>query len=851
MANVNQIYGRIGAAKVFSSNVSNALSLRGRDMSDEISKLEAELNSTTDEKTRQRLKKKIRRLKSTNKLNSINQKAAKGVTDFLTKIAQFMDISIRELIEWIAQVIVVVLPALEVSVKMLLLSNIKKMVSCSVDPRIPDYWRTEGVILNEAQIDPRQILKTGPHSKWGKYNYFGCYYHKGYNEGDEKPVSSFARADDMNAFLWYARNACKFVSANVINPNQMDEYFDSSVGENFYNHHYFKGKQNHVFTNGSSFKNYEEAPITFLCEECEIVGDDRYYTIVPATDTWTGVTWYKDRTSLTGTERNKKIDYDKSKPLFNIEHLGTYGEGSLFMNGNFRFRILPKPYSTAGGFIVDLENSVNTITNRIGDRATEVIGTEITKGNIPNYKFQGIQSPLPYVARFDKYGRYDKKGKYSIDTRKYVVIHIDHDKQNGFIYYDIVNNFQDGVGDIVAKMRFNTITKQFELTMPGMEFGNTPTEVFKVLTECYFGKTVYEFNYDYVMSMRLFDGASIAAGIVNGLLNINRPNPFKRGINIDNSGSDDGDSITNTDQVRIDAYVDKMVEKMIETDENEFTDCFYTFSNEDYESMEKEVADKIANNTLITDNGESPITEIYDIIGSYDADATLQEREETITTALLKAAEVCGYSDSAISSGNSSQTASPTDTYSYQTATGTNANVGNFIKAAVQYLVSCVVNALLTPKVMMLLQVNRMLMGSDAIPTNKQQLQDRYTFDIDDVLNGVSGILKGVIREIVDTIQKELLKMLLERLSEMMMGYLKKLGLEYAMKWVLLLKQLLACFKFNRNKLNGNNGRFGYGNGNGNSYGSSTSTISSIIDRVDYADIDALVDEIMPNTNPC
>jgi hypothetical protein len=145
------------------------------------------------------------------------------------------------------------------------------------------------------------------------------------------------------------------------------------------------------------------------------------------------------------------------------------------------------------------------------------------------------------------------------------------------------------------------------------------------------------------------------------------------------------------------------------------------------------------------------------------------------------------------------------------------------------------------------MQVNRMLMGTYAMPTNPDEpILDRYKFNKEDLLNGLNGLLEGVIREIIDTVHRELLRLILERLSEMMASFIQKLGTEYAMKWVLLLKQLLACFKKNKNTLNGSEG---YGN---NLYNNQyTDTINNIIDQVDYADIDTLVDEIMPNTNPC
>lgn len=852
MASTAQIYGQIGAAKAFSSSVSNALDIESKENDEKIMELQQQLESATNERDRQRIQRKIRRLDRKNKRKAAGKEISNSVSNFLAKIASYMDIGVRTLIEWIAQVIVMVLPGLEVAVKMILLSNIKKMVSCVIDPTIPLEWRNNGVILNEIQVDPRKVLQASPYSKWGRYMYFGCYEDE---EEYQNPrnVHELARAEDMNAFLWYAKNCAKFVSPNIISPDHINEYFDTDSGTTFFSKHSFKGRDNYPFIQGSTFQHYSDSSITFLCEKREMDGNNTFYTIVPATDTWTGITWYKDRTSLTGLEgydypsgktKKKTINYDKSKPLFNIEYLGTSPEAKLFGDGNFRFRILPKPFNTGGGFIVDLQNNTNTLVNMANAKATELMGSELDDAHVnsgtTNYKFQGIQSPIPVTARFNGEGVYDRKGKYSINTKNYQVVQTENTKDE--IKYTI---YRTNSTAPACKMKLVKATKMFEF------YDSTQQQIYQVLTECYFGNTVYEFNYDYIVSMRLFDAKSIATGIVDALLNVNLPNPFKKSRSHSTRGGDDSEenTISNVDQIRIDSYVDRMVEKMIDTEDKEYTDCFYTFSNEDYEAMEQQVVDKIANSTLIDNGGDDTVQAVYDILNQYEAKATLNEKQEVITTALTKAAEICGYgigtsTGGSTGIGNDSIIAS-NGRNNYQTPGGSNKSFENFLIQAVQFLTSSVVNAILTPKVLMLIQVNRMLMGTDVT-----DYKENYNYSVTDVLKGLDGVMKSVIRQVIDTIQKELLRLILERLSDMVAGYMKRLGLEYAMKWVNLLKQLLMCFKFNRNSVNAvSNGGVAANGTLGNTQYSEA--INAILDQVDYADIDVLVDEIMPKTNPC
>ena len=150
----------------------------------------------------------------------------------------------------------------------------------------------------------------------------------------------------------------------------------------------------------------------------------------------------------------------------------------------------------------------------------------------------------------------------------------------------------------------------------------------------------------------------------------------------------------------------------------------------------------------------------------------------------------------------------------------------------------------------MLLQINQKLMNNDTMvgiagnasnlsEKDLEALKNNYKFSVQDVLNGLTGLLSGIIKEIISTIQKELLRIILARINEIMSAYLKQLAIEYAKKWVNLLKQLLACFKFNKNKVSGNDN------------GGLTDAINGALAQVDYADIDVLADQIIPNTKDC
>ena len=66
------------------------------------------------------------------------------------------------------------LPALEVAVKGVLLTNIKNLLTCSLNPFITDDILREGIVFDLSQIDITDKLRYSPISQKGKYYYFGC-----------------------------------------------------------------------------------------------------------------------------------------------------------------------------------------------------------------------------------------------------------------------------------------------------------------------------------------------------------------------------------------------------------------------------------------------------------------------------------------------------------------------------------------------------------------------------------------------------------------------------------------------------------------------------------------------------
>lgn len=102
------------------------------------------------------------------------------------------------IIELLARYIAYEIPVLEAAVKAFLISQLKDMLSCSVNPFLTEEILKNGVAICLDDIDIADVLKYSPFDdKVGKYFYFGT-------EG--LIVDDLVKCNDMDAFIWFMVN---------------------------------------------------------------------------------------------------------------------------------------------------------------------------------------------------------------------------------------------------------------------------------------------------------------------------------------------------------------------------------------------------------------------------------------------------------------------------------------------------------------------------------------------------------------------------------------------------------------------------------------------------------------------
>ena len=238
----------------------------------------------------------------------------------------------------------------------------------------------------------------------------------------------------------------------------------------------------------------------------------------------------------------------------------------------------------------------------------------------------------------------------------------------------------------------------------------------------------------------------------------------------------------------------EIVKNIINSDDSEVEDCFYKFSNEKYEKLLSNAANKRLNKT-------DKFYSAKEILSS-PTNGDLVKEEEILHRALTNAKVT-------ITEGVEEK-----DKYGI---------AQNFIFDLIEKLVEAIVKAVLSPKVLLLFTVNQKIMGGK---------WEEFTFL--DMVKAMINIIYSLVKEIRDMILQELFKLVMEMLSPILALLSNALVLEQLDNYAEAIRDIIRnCpfiwFKF-KNQLR-----------------------DTHIDNVDYADIDIPPEEEKdkPNTNNC
>lgn len=297
-------------------------------------------------------------------------------------------------------------------------------------------------------------------------------------------------------------------------------------------------------------------------------------------------------------------------------------------------------------------------------------------------------------------------------------------------------------------------------------------------------KTVFEFNYDYIYSLKLFNSKTLVAAVVNAILGLVSTISVNFSIKKEITAQ----------QIR------GIVNKMIISDDNDVNgsggtgvsyengvlDCFYKFSNDEYDRMLREARNK--HDGTFTENGvtyDIDYDSLFDSINDISNAATLEEEVKAIAKALSSVGE--SLSGGSYGGQSLSQTTDGTGRggvrYSANDKIGLSFGL-DIITRLLEETVTQIVMQVLSPKVAILFKINAEIMG------NADPQSDGWDLFLSDFQN----LVMQLITEIKNMIMKQMLQWLLDELKPLLELFVSKVLLETVRYYKDLLAQLIgAC----------------------------------------------------------
>ena len=554
------------------------------------------------------------------------------------------------LIRILSNFIVYELDAVEIAVKGILMSNVKNLISCSINPYIPDDLLREGIVFDLRQLDITDLLQTCPTDpNIGQYFYFG------YEEMTKHDDTRFS--EDFNAVLWYMKNRAtkrevwKNERVNEENGERpalgtKDEKIDGIITLE-YNERAMGIKD--ALGNGMSIQTPFNNSIHVFIGNTDYVDEDGY---------------------------QEQLD-DKTNEIAQAQE--------------------------------ELENLQSDLTekqNEIADLSTSLLVQTIT---------------------YDEY------------MQQYLTLNTE------------IDNIQNNI-NVKNEEITNLNTEYYNILDEYHEFLGKPKDYKPIEENYYYRKTLIEFNYDYITSLKLFDSKVVAAQLLDqltGLLNIHLNLSYARQL--------------------IKNETLKMVQDIVESDDLVVSDCFFTFSNADYDAMLQKA--EMNRSGLFSVNGEENSTvkidpsTILESLNGISQSATQQEIQSIIEGSLTEI------------SGTISDT-------SYEQTGKVNFGVRmNFIENLMNHLACVITLSVLSPKVYLLILINLKTLGRE---TN---------FNLQDFMAMFKQLIASLIRAVRDQLIQYLLNELMKLLATLASDVAARIAIEQAAYYARLIKRLIDCFR--------------------------------------------------------
>jgi hypothetical protein len=280
----------------------------------------------------------------------------------------------------------------------------------------------------------------------------------------------------------------------------------------------------------------------------------------------------------------------------------------------------------------------------------------------------------------------------------------------------------------------------FEIPQPGKE-----DEEKKDAFSYERNSTIYDFNKDYIDSLRIFYTKPIVSAIVKSARNLRFEYSY-------------GGTLSLEEEI-LKGEISKILTKVIEAEDTEIEDCYFSFSNDEYDNLVREA--ELRRKGIVSKTGDTNIGVVYDEddimngMTGMTGTATLQERKTIIKNTFTVISSATGATDDEIT------TSLNWDGNSYS----------NNILHLLRNILMQFLEAFLTPRVVLIFLINYKF-ANGVIP--KTPL---------DFLSAFLKMILPVIRSLVDYFIDFLFGEVLKRLKDLIEVYILKLSLEHLEKY--------------------------------------------------------------------
>lgn len=326
------------------------------------------------------------------------------------------------------------------------------------------------------------------------------------------------------------------------------------------------------------------------------------------------------------------------------------------------------------------------------------------------------------------------------------------------------NEFYFQWGDITPLMQLRKSGDAIAVKFPSQTYfkpNSGPLDSELAYKQYRMNSTIYKFNYDYLQSIRIFNPKVLLFDMFDSLLGgaLSLLLSTRAGLT----------------KTELEATLSSAIKKYVEADDAEIEDCFFTFSNEEYDKM---LEDMLLSKYSATYTGgevnRATQHDVEDYMVKIDS-INLSSSAAGETTKITKL-----VTEVSASAGNEG-------TIEYGITAGVD---DNWWKKLLWAIALPLIKCIFTPQVIMLFLINFQIMGITSLEdlwSNNQSAIIRL------VINKIFSLIKSIFLFIRDKLAEILLDFFVETILPLLAKYQLLLIREKLEAWITLLAAAIAC----------------------------------------------------------